>query len=72
MDDGRDAEGEREGSDPGGLASLAESLQLLATATLAGLLVIGLAPHLLAEPAALTELAEASDRLLDRLAGSDP
>jgi hypothetical protein len=60
------------GSDAGWLAGLAEPLELLAAAALAGLLVIGLPTHLLAEAAALAELAEAADRLLDRLARTDP
>jgi hypothetical protein len=55
-------------SDAGGRASLAEALQLLAAAALTGLLIVGLAPHFLAETAALAELAEAPDGFLDRLA----
>jgi hypothetical protein len=62
----------RFGSDPGGLAGLAEPLELLAASALAGLFVIGLAPHLFPEAAALAELAEASDGFLDGLAGTDP
>ena len=60
------------GSDAGGLAGLAEPLELLAAAALAGLLVISLAPHLFPEAAALAELAEAPYGFLDRLAGTDP
>jgi hypothetical protein len=60
------------GSDAGGLAGLAEALQLLAASALAGLLVVGLAPHLFPKAAALAQLAEASDGFLDRLAGTDP
>jgi hypothetical protein len=59
-------------SDPGGRASFAEALQFLAASALTWLLVIGLAPHFLAETAALAEFAEAADRLLDRLAGTNP
>jgi hypothetical protein len=54
------------------LAGLAEALELLAAPALAGLLVVGLATHLLAEAAPLAQLAEAADRLLDRLAGTHP
>jgi hypothetical protein len=62
----------RLGSNAGWLAGLAEPLELLAATSLAGLLVIGLPTHLLAEAATLAELAEAADRLLDRLARPDP
>jgi len=60
------------GSDAGGLAGLAEALEFLAATTLAGLLVIRLAPHLFPKTATLAEFAEASDGFLDRLAGTDP
>jgi hypothetical protein len=59
-------------SDAGGLAGLAESLELLAATTLAGLLVIRFATHLLSETAALAEFSETSDSVLNRLAGTDP
>jgi hypothetical protein len=59
-------------SDAGGLAGLAEALQLFAAAALTGLLIIGLAAHLLAQAAALAELPEAADGVLDGLAGTDP
>jgi hypothetical protein len=62
----------RLGSDAGWLACLAEPLELLAASALAGLLVVGLPTHLLAEAASLAKLAEAADRLLDRLARTDP
>ena len=54
------------------LTGFAESLEFLAAPALAGLLVVGLAAHLLAEPAPLAQFAEASDRLLDRLTGTHP
>jgi hypothetical protein len=54
------------------LTGLAEALEFLATPALAGLLVVGLATHFLAETAPLAQLAEAADRLLDRLAGTHP
>jgi hypothetical protein len=54
------------------LARLAQSLELLAASALAGLLIVGFATHLLAEPASLAQLAEAADRLLDRLASTNP
>jgi hypothetical protein len=59
-------------SDPGGLASLAEALQFLAPAALAGLFIVSLAPHLLAKTATFAKFPETADRLLDRLAGTDP
>jgi hypothetical protein len=59
-------------SDPGRLASFAKSLQFFAAAALAGLLIIGLAPHFFPQPAAFAKFAEASDRFLNRLAGSNP
>ena len=54
------------------LSGLAEALEFLAAPALAGLLVVGLATHLLAESAPLAQLAEAADRLLDRFAGTHP
>jgi len=54
------------------LAGLAESLQLFATAALAGLLVVGLPAHLFAEAAPLAELPEPSDCFLDRLSRANP
>jgi hypothetical protein len=65
---------EQDGLDPGGLvlASLAESLELLAAAALAGLFVVRFAAHLLAKSAALAELAEAAHRFLDGLTGTNP
>jgi hypothetical protein len=54
------------------LTGLAEALEFLATPAFAGLLVVGLATHFLAETAPFTQLAEAADRLLDRLAGTHP
>jgi hypothetical protein len=58
--------------DPGGLASFSETLQFLATAAFAGLLVISLATHFLAQPASLAKFAETTDRFLDRLARTNP
>jgi hypothetical protein len=60
------------GLDPGGLASLAKSLQFLPATSLTGLLVICLSAHLLTKPATFAEFAKASDRFLNRLAGTDP
>jgi hypothetical protein len=54
------------------LAGLAESLELLATASFAGLLVVSLAAHLLPEAAALAELPEPSDCFLNRLSRANP
>jgi hypothetical protein len=54
------------------LASLAESLELLAAAALAGLLVVRFAAHFLAKSATLAQLAEAAHRFLDGLAGTNP
>jgi len=54
------------------LTGLAESLQLFATAPLAGLLVIRLPAHLFAEAAALAELPKPSDRFLNRLSRANP
>jgi hypothetical protein len=54
------------------LASLAQTLELLAAPSLAGLLVVGLATHLLAKSAPLAKLTEAADRLLDGLTGTNP
>ncbi len=59
-------------SDPGSLASLAKTLQLFAAAALTWLLVVGLAPHFFAQSTALAELAEAANRFLNRLAGTNP
>jgi hypothetical protein len=59
-------------SDAGRLAGLAEALQFFAAAAFTGLLVISLAAHFLAQAAALTELPEAPDGVLDRFAGTDP
>lgn len=54
------------------LAGLAESLQLFAAAALAGLLIVSLAAHFLAEPASLAKFAEPSNGLLNRLTGANP
>jgi hypothetical protein len=62
----------RVGLNPGCLAGLAEPLELLAASALAGLLIVRLATHLLAEAASLAELPESTDGILDRLAGTDP
>jgi hypothetical protein len=59
-------------SDARGLAGLAEALQLFTTAALTGLLIIGLASHLLTQATPLAELPEAADGVLDGLAGTDP
>jgi hypothetical protein len=67
-----DWSGAQDDSDSSGLAGLAEPLELFTATTLAGLLVISLATHLLPKAAALAQLAEASDGFLDRLAGTDP
>jgi hypothetical protein len=47
------------------LASLAQALQFLTATALAGLLIVGLAPHFLPETAALAQFAEATNRFLD-------
>jgi hypothetical protein len=65
-------EGARRRSDPGGLTSLAEALQLLAASALAGLLIISLAPHLFPQSAPLAQLTEAADGFLNRLSGTNP
>jgi hypothetical protein len=54
------------------LAGLSQALELLAAAALAGLLIVGFTTHLLAESTPLAQLAEAADRFLDRLAGTNP
>jgi len=54
------------------LPGFAESLEFLATAPLAGLLVVSLAAHLLPEAAALAELPEPSDCFLNRLSSTNP
>ncbi len=58
--------------DTGGLTSLAEALQFLSATTLTRLLVVSLATHLLAETATFTQLAETTNGVLDRFAGTDP
>ena len=68
----RRSESPEERSDPGGLASFAEALELLSAAAFAGLFVVSFAPHLFAEPASLAKFTEATNRFLDRLAGTDP
>jgi hypothetical protein len=62
------------GLDPGDLVltGLAQSLEFLAAAALAGFLVVGFATHLLAKPASFAQLAEAANRFLDRLTGTNP
>jgi len=52
-------------SDPSCLSSLAKTLQLFATAALAGLLIVGFAPHFFTQTTALAELTEAADRFLN-------
>jgi len=59
-------------SDSGGLASFAKTLEFLTTAALTRLLVIRLAPHLFAKSATFAKFTEATDRFLDRLAGTNP
>jgi hypothetical protein len=54
------------------LSSLAQALEFLAAATLTGLFVIGFAAHFLAQSAPLAKFAEAADRLLDGLSGTNP
>jgi hypothetical protein len=54
------------------LAGLAQAFELLSASALAGLLIVGFATHFLAKTASLAQLAEASDRFLDRLAGTHP
>jgi hypothetical protein len=54
------------------LTSLAQALEFLAAATLTGLFVIGFAAHFLAQSAPLAKFAEAADRLLDGLSGTNP
>src|SRR5262249_32979858 len=63
---------QRLASDAGGLASLAEPLQLLAAAALTGLLVVGLTPHLFTQSTSFAELAKTTDRFLNRFAGPNP
>jgi hypothetical protein len=53
------------------LTSLAQSLEFLTAATLAGLFVVGFAAHFLAKSAPFTKLSEATNRLLNRLTGTN-
>jgi hypothetical protein len=72
MESGEESPGHAQWSlDAGGLAGLAEALQLFAAAALTGLLVVGLAAHFLPQATALAELPEAPDGVLDRFAGTD-
>jgi hypothetical protein len=59
-------------SNSGRLAGFAQALEFLASSALAGLFVVGLAPHFLPQTAPLTEFSEPADCILDRLAGTDP
>ena len=61
-------------SDPRGLmlAGLAQSLQFLAATALTGFLIVGFAAHFLAKAASLAKLAEAANRFLNGLAGTNP
>ena len=54
------------------LAGLAQSLQLFAATALTGFFIVGFAAHFLAKSAPLAKLAEAANRLLDGLAGTNP
>ena len=68
----KDRRKRRFGSNARGLASLAKSFEFFASASLARLFVISLAAHFLSKPAPLAKLAEASNRFLNRLAGTHP
>jgi len=54
------------------LAGFTQALELFASTSLAGLLVIGLPPHLLAKAAPLAELPEPADCFLDGLSRTHP
>jgi hypothetical protein len=54
------------------LAGLAQSLQFFTTTALTGFFIIGFATHFLAKSASLAKLAEAANRLLNGLAGTNP
>jgi hypothetical protein len=54
------------------LASLAQSLELLASSSFTGLFVVGFAAHFLAQSAPLAKFPEAANRLLNGLAGTNP
>jgi hypothetical protein len=54
------------------LASLAQALELFAAAALAGFFIVGFASHFLAKSTPFAKLAEAADRLLDGLTGTNP
>jgi hypothetical protein len=54
------------------LTSLAQALEFLAAATLTRLFVVGFAAHFLAQSAPLAKLAEAANRFLDGLTGTNP
>jgi hypothetical protein len=54
------------------LASLAEPLQLFTAAAFAGFFVIRFASHFFAKSTPFAKLAEAANRLLDGLTGTDP
>jgi hypothetical protein len=54
------------------LASLAQSLELFSAAALARLFVVGFATHFLAQSAALAQLSEPTNRLLNGLSGTNP
>ena len=54
------------------LASLAQALELFAAAALAGLFIVGFATHFLAKSTPLAKLAEAANRLLNGLTGTNP
>jgi hypothetical protein len=54
------------------LAGLAQSLEFFSATAFTGFLIVGFAAHFLAKSAALTKLAEAANRLLNGLAGTNP
>jgi hypothetical protein len=54
------------------LASLSQPLQFFAATAFAGLLIIRLSAHFLAEPAPLAQFAEAANRFLNRFTGTNP
>jgi hypothetical protein len=54
------------------LAGFAEPLQFFTPTSLAGLLIIGLAPHLLAQATPFAQLSEAANRFLNALSRTDP
>jgi hypothetical protein len=54
------------------LAGLAQPLEFLAAAALAGFLIVGFATHFLSKSTPFAKLAETADRFLDRLTRTNP